>query len=50
MNPAFDAYIDNATSTFSGDQRKYFYTLAYQIAIEDAPAIWLYEQNRVRDP
>jgi ABC-type transport system substrate-binding protein len=46
-SPIFDAYVDSAVSTFDASQSKSFYTRAYQMAIDDAPAIWLYEPKLV---
>ena len=47
MNPAFDALVDSATSAMDLPTSRNFYTAAYKIAIEDAPAIWLYEPKMV---
>ena len=46
-NPVFDAYVDSAVSTFDPTRKKTFYNRAYQTAIDDAPAIWLYEPRLV---
>jgi len=43
----FDAYVDSAVNTFDPEKNKTFYTRAYQTAIDDAPAIWLYELKLV---
>lgn len=43
MNPRFDALVDTATSSLDPVTSKRFYSAAYQLAIDDAPAIWLYE-------
>jgi ABC-type transport system substrate-binding protein len=43
----FDAYVDSAVSAFDPGKSKDFYTRAYQAAIDDAPAIWLYEPKLV---
>jgi peptide/nickel transport system substrate-binding protein len=43
----FDAYVDSAVSAFDPSQSKAYYTRAYQTAIDDAPAIWLYEPKLV---
>jgi peptide/nickel transport system substrate-binding protein len=43
-NPAFDAYVDSALSSFDPATRKALFTKAYEIIIQDAPAIWLAEQ------
>lgn len=46
-NPRFNAYVDSAISAMTpADSRRYF-TAAYQIIIDDAPAIWLYEPKTV---
>jgi peptide/nickel transport system substrate-binding protein len=46
-NPRFDAYVDSAISARTlTDSRRYF-TDAYQIIIDDAPAIWLSEPKTV---
>jgi len=46
-NPVFDAYVDSATSAMDLATSRRYYTMAYRIAIEDAPAIWLYEPKMV---
>jgi peptide/nickel transport system substrate-binding protein len=46
-NPDFDALVDSATSTMDPVASKRYYTAAYRIAIDDAPAIWLYEPRLV---
>jgi peptide/nickel transport system substrate-binding protein len=43
MNPRFDALVDSATSSLDRAASNRFYSAAYQLAIDDAPAIWLYE-------
>jgi peptide/nickel transport system substrate-binding protein len=43
----FDSYVDSAIATFDPVQSKSFYMRAYQTAIDDAPAIWLYEPKLV---
>ena len=47
QNASFDALVDSATSTMDPVASRRFYTAAYRIAIEDAPAIWLYEPRLV---
>ena len=47
INPLFDAYVDSAVATMDAAQSGEFYRRAYQTAIDDAPAIWLYEQKLV---
>jgi len=46
-NPVFDAYVDSATSAMDLGASRRYYTLAYRTAIQDAPAIWLYEPRMV---
>ncbi|HVF39753.1 MAG TPA: peptide ABC transporter substrate-binding protein [Gemmatimonadaceae bacterium] len=43
INTIFDAYVDSAMSAMDAGTSRRYYTAAYRIAIEDAPAIWLYE-------
>ena len=43
----FDSFVDSAIATFDPIRSKSFYTRAYQTAIDDAPAIWLYEPKLV---
>jgi peptide/nickel transport system substrate-binding protein len=43
----FDSYVDSAIATFDPVKSKSYYTRAYQTAIDDAPAIWLYEPKLV---
>lgn len=42
-NPRFDALVDSAASSLDRAASNRFYSAAYQLAIDDAPAIWLYE-------
>ncbi|MGQ0713475.1 MAG: peptide ABC transporter substrate-binding protein [Gemmatimonadaceae bacterium] len=42
-NPAFDAYIDSATTSMDSRRAQEYYVRAYETIIKDAPAIWLYE-------
>ena len=42
-NPAFDADVDSALSSFDPAARKALFTKAYETIIQDAPAIWLAE-------
>jgi len=44
---AFDAHVDSATTTFDRNSGNAQYLRAYQQAIEDAPAVWLYEPKLV---
>ena len=46
-NPRFDAFVDSAIAAFDPVVKRTFYTRAYQTAIDDAPAIWLYEPKVV---
>jgi len=46
-NARFDAYVDSAISAFKPDDARRYFTAAYQIIIDDAPAIWLYEPKTV---
>ena len=43
MNVAFDAQVDSGLATFDMAARKRHFREAYQIAVDDAPAIWLYD-------
>lgn len=46
-NAAFDAHVDSALgSTTLADRRGHF-TSAYQLIVDDAPAIWLAEPKRI---
>ncbi len=47
INPRFDAYVDSAISALDPAANRRYYNLAYQTAIDDAPAIWLYEPRTV---
>ncbi|MDQ8155514.1 MAG: ABC transporter substrate-binding protein, partial [Gemmatimonadota bacterium] len=42
-NHVFDAQVDSALSATNTDAVRAHFRLAYQVAIDDAPAIWLYE-------
>lgn len=46
-NPAFDATVDSALSTFQPAKSSDLWVRAFQIAINDAPAIWLYEDRNI---
>ena len=46
-NPLFDAHVDSALASTTIEGRRSHFTKAYQIIIEDAPAIWLAEPKRV---
>jgi peptide/nickel transport system substrate-binding protein len=47
QNPRFDADVDSATSARTLAASRRYFTTAYQIIIDDAPAIWLYEPKTV---
>ncbi|GAC1411450.1 MAG: peptide-binding protein [Gemmatimonadaceae bacterium] len=42
-NPGFDANVDSALASFDQAKRKAYFTTAYEVIIQDAPAIWLAE-------
>jgi len=42
-NPAFDANVDSALTSFNPAQRKAYFSKAYETIIQDAPAIWIAE-------
>ena len=44
---AFDATVDSANLSFDAATRKALYRRAYQIIIDDAPAVWLYEPRNL---
>jgi peptide/nickel transport system substrate-binding protein len=46
-NPVFDAHVDSALSAGTLADRRSHFSRAYQIIIDDAPAIWLAEPKRV---
>lgn len=46
-NPRFDALVDSALAEFNPDRSKQLFARAYNVIIEDAPAIWLYEPETV---
>jgi peptide/nickel transport system substrate-binding protein len=43
VNPTVDALLDSATSTFDPSRTRAYARRAFEIVIEDAPGIWLYE-------
>jgi peptide/nickel transport system substrate-binding protein len=47
MSPRFDAYADSAIEAMDSADSRRLYTTAYQTAIDDAPAVWLYEPRMV---
>jgi ABC-type transport system substrate-binding protein len=46
-SPAFDALIDSATSAHSVAQARTLYHRAYQVFVDDQPAVLLYEPDLV---
>lgn len=44
-NPAFDALLDSALTTFDGATSRTRWTRLFQLLIDDQPGIWLYEQR-----
>ncbi|MFL5606149.1 MAG: peptide ABC transporter substrate-binding protein [Gemmatimonadaceae bacterium] len=46
-NPAVDALLDSATTSFDPARTKSYARRAFETIIEDAPAIWLYEPPTV---
>jgi peptide/nickel transport system substrate-binding protein len=44
---AFDATVDSAVSTFEPAQRTALFRRAYQLILDDAPALWLYEPRNL---
>jgi peptide/nickel transport system substrate-binding protein len=42
-NPDFDALVDSAMSVSDTAISRRYYTEAYQVIVDDAPAVWLYE-------
>lgn len=42
---AFDAYADSALSSFDAEKSRGYWARAFQQIVNDAPAIWLYEQR-----
>ena len=56
-NPRFDALLDSAIASFDPAATKAYARQAYQVLIDDAPAIWLYDvltiagvHRRIRTP
>ncbi|MFN2603326.1 MAG: peptide ABC transporter substrate-binding protein [Gemmatimonadaceae bacterium] len=47
QNARFDSYVDSAIDARTPGAAKKYFRAAYQIIIEDAPAIWLAEPNTV---
>jgi peptide/nickel transport system substrate-binding protein len=46
-NGAFDALVDTALSSTTLAERRKYFTAAYQMIIDDAPAIWFAEPKRI---
>ncbi len=46
-NPSFDARVDSALSATTLDGRRSHFTKAYQLIIDDAPAVWMAEPKRI---
>lgn len=46
-NPAVDALLDSATTTFDPQRTRAYARRAFETIIEDAPGIWLYEPPTV---
>lgn len=44
-SPVFDAYADSALSSFDAAKTRAYWTRAFQQAVNDVPALWLYEQR-----
>jgi peptide/nickel transport system substrate-binding protein len=42
-NPMFDALLDSALAAFDPSRAKSYASRAFQTAVDDAPAIWLYD-------
>lgn len=42
---AFDAYVDSALSSFDAATSRRLWARAFQQAVDDVPALWLYEQR-----
>jgi peptide/nickel transport system substrate-binding protein len=42
-SPAFDAQVDSALAARDASSAKHHYRVAYQLMVDDAPAIWLFE-------
>ncbi len=44
-NPAFDALLDSALTTFNPTTSRSYWAKAFQQIVNDVPAVWLYEQR-----
>jgi peptide/nickel transport system substrate-binding protein len=43
INPVFDRVVDSAVNEMDAERSRELYRRAYEILINDAPAVWLYE-------
>lgn len=46
-NPAMDAQVDSGLASFDVAGRRAHFARAYQLVVDDAPAVWLYEPLNV---
>lgn len=46
-NSAYDALLDSAVATFDIAKQRAFMRRAFQLQIDDAPAVWLYDPNTI---
>jgi peptide/nickel transport system substrate-binding protein len=46
-NPAFDAVLDSAVNATDSRRAREFFTRAYNVINEDAPAIWMFEAKNL---
>ena len=46
-NPGFDAVVDSAVRTFRSAERRALFGRAWQVVIDDAAAIWMYEPRNI---
>ena len=42
-NPAFDALVDSATGSMDPERSRRYYGRAYELIVQDAPAMFMYE-------
>ncbi len=45
VSPAFDALVDSALTGFNASRTPELWRRAFQVAIDDVPSIWLYEER-----
>lgn len=45
VSPAFDALVDSALTGFNASRTPDLWRRAFQVAIDDVPSIWLYEER-----